>query len=134
MRLLAIDLGDRRTGFASGDTETKLVQPLEVVEAPFGPRLLEAVLRIITREGPDLLVLGLPINMDDTEGPAAARVRAFGAQLADRSGRPVRFQDERLTSFAAEQHLSRSGRTRGEKKKLRDALAAAEILRDYLAA
>jgi len=106
---------------------------LEVVAAPFGPPLTLAILKVIERERPDALVLGLPVNMDDTEGPAAARVRAFGAELAATTNIPVHFQDERLTSFAAEQHLSGSGRTRGAKKRLRDALAAAEILREFLA-
>jgi putative Holliday junction resolvase len=70
--------------------------------------------------------------MDGTEGPRATLVRAFGDALAASAGVPVHYQDERLTSFAAEEKLARSGRTHAGKKRTRDAFAAAEILRDFL--
>jgi len=133
LRLLAIDLGEKRTGIATGDTETRFVAPLVVLDFPRGPLLDEALDRLIREHAPDRIVIGLPLNMDDTEGPAAAAARRAGEGLASRTGRMVVFHDERLTSFAAEKHLDRSGRTRDEKKRLRDALAAAELLRDYLA-
>ncbi|MHC5023134.1 MAG: Holliday junction resolvase RuvX [Planctomycetota bacterium] len=134
MLLLALDLGDRRTGVATGDDVTGVVTPLRVIEAVPGPPLLDALAPIVEAHAPDAIVLGLPLNMDGTEGEPAKRARAFAAALVERCGRPVHLQDERLTSFAAEEHLAGSGRTRGQKKKLRDALAAAEILRDYLLA
>ena len=80
----------------------------------------------------DALVIGLPLHMDGRESPRSAAARAFGAAAGARWSLPVHFQDERLTSFAAEGHLDRSGRTHREKKEIRDALAAAEILRDHL--
>lgn len=132
MRYLAIDLGDRRTGLAGGDDETRLVQPLRVLETPFGDALREALLDAIARDGPDALVIGLPINMDGTEGDRAKRTRTFGDALGTACGLAVHYQDERLTSHAAEAHLDRSGRTHAQKRRLRDALAAAEILRDFL--
>ena len=133
MRYLAIDLGERRTGLAAGDDETGLVTPLGVLEVPAGPALLEALGAAIAEHDPDALVVGLPLNMDGTEGPAAKNARALGAALQARSGRPVHYQDERLTSFDAEGQLAGSGRTHRQKKKIRDALAAARILEDYLA-
>lgn len=132
MRYLAVDLGQRRTGVAAGDDVVGLVQPREVLAVAMGDRLIDALERVIADVGPDVVVIGLPTNMDGSEGPAAAAARAFGAALAGRAKVPVEFQDERLTSFAAEESLKRSGRTRGEKREIRDALAAAEILRDYL--
>jgi putative transcription antitermination factor YqgF len=81
---------------------------------------------------PDALVMGLPLNMDGTEGPAAKDARAFAEQVQQRCGLVVHLQDERLTSFEADQRMARSGRTRGEKKELRDALAAAALLEDFL--
>ncbi|MHC4768919.1 MAG: Holliday junction resolvase RuvX, partial [Planctomycetota bacterium] len=75
-----------------------------------------------------------PLNMDGTEGPRAKRVRDLGRQLGQRTDRPIHYQDERLTSFAADAQMAGSGRTHREKKELRDALAAAEILRDFLQA
>jgi len=132
VRFLAIDLGGKRTGLASGDDVTGIVQPLTVVEATPGDHLLRLLRREIDRYGPDAIVVGLPLNMDGSEGPSAAAVRAFAARVGAACGVDVRFQDERLTSFAAEGHLDRSGRTHREKKEIRDALAAAEILRDHL--
>ena len=76
--------------------------------------------------------MGLPLNMDGTEGPAAKDARAFAEQVQQRCGLVVHLQDERLTSFEADQRMARSGRTRGEKKELRDALAAAALLEDFL--
>jgi putative Holliday junction resolvase len=142
MRYLAIDLGDKRTGFAAGDDVVGLVQPLSVVEAPTRALQVKASLRAIDEYGPDRIVVGLPFNMDGTEGPRAKLVREFAAELerafrADRGPHArfsLDFHDERLSSFDAEQRLNRTGRTHGEKKALRDALAACAILEDFLGA
>lgn len=136
MRYLAIDLGDKRTGLAVGDVETGFITPLEVIQRSRTSQhaeLLRAIHSAIDEHGPDGLVIGLPLNMDGTEGDRAKIVRDFAVDLVQSTGLTVHFQDERLTSFAAEKHLDRSGRTHKQKKHLRDALAAAEILRDFLA-
>jgi putative Holliday junction resolvase len=132
MRFLAIDLGERRTGLAAGDDETRICAPLKVLEIRHGPRLIEELARIIMQERPGAIVIGLPLNMDGTEGAPAKTARELGALLQARTGVPAHLHDERLTSYAAEQHLNQSGRTHKQKKGLRDALAAAEILRDFL--
>ncbi len=138
MRFLTIDLGDKRTGFASGDDVLYLVQPLAVIEAPTRKAQLDASVRMIDEYGPDCIVVGMPYNMDGSEGPRALMSREFGAELLARLGPRSRvkleFQDERLSSFAAEEKLNRTGRTHGEKKALRDALAACAILEDFLRA
>ena len=139
MRFLAIDLGDKRTGFAAVDDVVGLVQPLSVVEAPTRALQVKASLRAIDEYGPDRIVVGLPFNMDGTEGPRARLVREFAAELergfrADRGPHArfsLDFHDERLSSFDAEQRLNRTGRTHGEKKALHAALAACAILEDY---
>ena len=133
MRYLAVDLGAKRTGLAAGDDVLRLVQPVEVIEVPRGPALEAALARAIDRHGPDALVVGLPLNMDGSEGAAAADARAFGAALAARTGLTVHFHDERLSSFEADQRMARSGRTHREKRQLRDALAACAILEAFLA-
>ena len=136
MRYLAIDLGDKRTGFAAGDDVVGLVQPLAVVEAPSRTAQLQASLKAIDEYGPNAVVIGLPFNMDGTEGPRARLVREFAAELAAQLPRfprvAIEFHDERLSSFAAEERLKRTGRTHGEKKALRDALAACAILEAWL--
>jgi putative Holliday junction resolvase len=133
MRYLAVDLGDKRTGLAAGDDVVRLVQPVEVLQVPRGPALLDALARAVDRHGPDALVVGLPLNMDGTEGGSARSVREFGALIAERTRLPVHYQDERLTSFEADERMARSGRTHREKRELRDALAACAILEGFLA-
>jgi putative Holliday junction resolvase len=136
LRFLCIDLGDKRTGLAVGDRLTGLVSPAGVLEVPIaadsGKLLLAAIISKIHEHGPSALVLGLPLNMDDTEGPRAKLVRQWGDRLAQHTALPIHYQDERLTSAAADWQMARSGLTRGQKKAKRDALAAAEILRDFL--
>jgi putative Holliday junction resolvase len=110
-----------------------VVSPLAVLEIPRGDDLVEAIAEHVAEHGPDVLVVGLPLNMDGTEGDRAKICRAFGEQIAARCGLPVHYQDERLTSDAANHALARSGRTHKQKKAVRDALAAVEILRDFLA-
>jgi putative Holliday junction resolvase len=133
---MAFDPGGKRTGVAVGDDRTGIVSPVKVVEAPGDAAhvdtLIEALMNVIAEHRPDALVVGVPINMDDTEGPAARWARALGERLGARAALPVHFQDERLSSYAADQAMARSGRTHRQKKNLRDALAAAEILRDFL--
>lgn len=131
MRCIAIDLGDRRTGLAVGDPATGIVTPLDVVEVRVGEALLDALVERIERHDPQVVVIGLPINMDGTEGERARLVRSFAARIDQRVDVPVRFQDERLSSFAADLAMARSGRTHKQKKRRRDALAAAAILQDY---
>lgn len=131
MRYLAIDIGERRTGFALGDSELCLVQPLEVIQHPRPDDVLDAIDRVVEEHQPVELVIGLPLNMDDTEGPAAKRSRTIAASVEERTGLPVHLFDERLTSFEADSRMARSGRTHSQKKRVRDAVAAAALLEDY---
>ena len=131
-RYLAVDVGGKRTGLAVGDTLTRMAMPVEVLHVPRGPALLDAIAKAVKAHAPDAIVMGLPLNMDGSEGPAVVQARAFADEVRARTGLPVHLQDERLTSFEADQRMARSGRTRGEKKELRDALAAAALLEDFL--
>lgn len=131
-RYLAVDVGGKRTGLALGDTLTRMAMPVEVLHVPRGPALLDAIVKAVKSHAPDAIVMGLPLNMDGSEGPAVEQARAFAAEVRARTGLEVHLQDERLTSFEADQRMARSGRTRGEKKELRDALAAAALLEDFL--
>ena len=132
MRIVAVDLGDVRTGLAAGDDVVRIVQPLKVVEERDPARRLERVADEIDRHGADRIVVGLPLNMDGTEGEAAVAARRFGEALAGRIGVPVDYQDERLTSFDADERLKGSGLTRRGKQKVQDSIAAATILEDWL--
>ena len=132
MRYLAIDLGDKRTGLAIGDGEMRLATPLKTINQPRGDALLDALVEDIQEQSPDELVMGLPLNMDGTDSKQAQITREFGEKLQARCELPIHYQDERLTSFAADQHMAQSGKTHKQKKKLRDSLAASEILSDFL--
>lgn len=132
MRYLAIDLGGRRTGLAVGDDRTRTVSPAGVIEQPQGEQLIRAIRKAMGEYQPGAIVVGLPLKMDGSEGDAAKQVRAFAEKISHETHLPVHFQDERLTSFAADASMARSGRTHKQKKQIRDAIAAVEILRDFL--
>lgn len=165
MRYLAIDLGDKRTGLALGDSVTRLATPVRLVEVPIavrgGDELLETLAAAVEEllgsggqaaskltGGPSggrtggsgwgqasvggELVVGLPLNMDGTEGPRAKGVRAFADRLREKTGRPIHFADERLSTADADWSLAQSGLTHKQKKLRRDAVAAAGILQEFL--
>lgn len=132
MRILAIDLGDARTGLAAGDDITRHVEPLKVIEERDSATRFARILKEVEAFGPDRILIGFPLNMDDTEGPRAKASRAFADRLGDATGIETTLQDERLTSFAADEALKGSGRTRKSKKRIQDALAAAELIHDFL--
>lgn len=132
MRYLGIDIGDKRTGLAVADDTTGIATPLDVIEARSEAHRLEELGRVIREQQPQALVVGLPLNMDGTEGAAAKKIRAAAQAMQDRFKLPVHFMDERLTSYAADQLMSQSGLTHRGKKLRRDALAAATLLQDFL--
>ncbi len=122
---------------AISDEGGKLATPLGVISVGSGKTALGDILDVMRTEGVQRVVVGLPLNMDDTLGPQARVALAWGSELAGKCGVPVVFVDERLSSFQAEQQLverKRSGEklTRRMKKKRLDALAAAGFLQAFL--
>lgn len=134
MRYLAIDWGGKRVGLAIGNDVTFSASPLQVIETASLPQRWQWLAQAIDEHGPGALLIGLPLNMDGTQGPAAKQALALARELEQRFHLPVHPVDERLTSFAADQLMSRSGLTRQGKKQRRDALAALTLLQDFLAA
>jgi putative Holliday junction resolvase len=130
---LGIDHGTKRIGVAVGDTTSRIATPLEVIPASPATAALERIGELARKYRAEGLVVGLPINMDGTEGPQAAQARQMADQIAQTLHLPVRMFDERLSSFQADQHLA-GKLTRGKKKARQDALAAATMLTDFLAA
>lgn len=114
-----------------GDDQTRIASPVGVVTIRNPEHGIEQIGRMIDEHQPDALVVGLPLNMDATEGPAAKRTRVLAKRLEQQFRLQVNLVDERLTSFAAEERLNGSGLTRKQKKSRRDALAAAQILQDF---
>ena len=137
MRTLAIDFGARRIGLALSDAGGRFATPYDVLTVGAPERAVDPILKVIEKEGVERLVVGLPLNMDGSAGPAARKAVEWARALAERAGRPVVFVDERLSSFDAEQQLierKRAGEklTRRRKKEQLDAIAAAGFLQEYL--
>ena len=130
MRYLAIDFGERRTGLALCDREEIITSPLCVLEGQ--KDLCQKIVNVIEQEKVEALVVGLPINMDDTQGFQAQRVKRFVGQLEKTVSIPIHLQDERLSSFSAEEKIADAGWTRQKKKKHLDAIASADILAAFL--
>lgn len=130
MRYLAIDYGLKRTGLAICDPSEKFVSPLKAVGGQ--KQLLEKIEEVVNSENVQEIVLGLPLNMDGTEGQQAKKVFEFAEKLKQKTNLPIHFQDERLTSFSAEEKLKPVEMTRGKRDKVIDAVAAAEILQAFL--
>lgn len=130
MRYLAIDYGTKRTGLAVCDAGETIASPLAVVQGR--KELIERVKRVVASEDIGAIVVGLPLNMDGTEGPQAKLVLAFAKELGRQIPIPIHLQDERLSSFEAEHKLNDIGLTRGKKRERLDALAAADILQSFL--
>jgi putative Holliday junction resolvase len=132
MRYLAIDHGEKRTGLAICDASETLVSPHSVIETGSQQELLSRVLAVLRQERIEAVVIGLPFNMDDTEGPRAKKVRHFASLLNQSITCPILFHDERLSSFEAEHLAVDLELTRKKKKKRLDAIAAAAILNSFL--
>ena len=130
MRYLAIDYGTKRTGLAICDSDETIASPLSVIEGQ--KDLLKKIADTVETENVGAVVLGLPLNMDDSQGPQAKLVFQFAERLKSRLQIPIHFQDERLSSFGAEGKLAAAEFTRKKKKKRLDAVAAAEILQTFL--
>lgn len=132
MRYLAIDHGQKRTGLAISDASETIVSPHSIIETQSSTELLRRIVAVVGEEQIEAVVIGLPYNMDGTEGPRAQKVKEFAQLLAARLTVPILFHDERLSSFGAEQLIISLELTRKKKKKRLDAIAAAEILKSFL--
>lgn len=128
-RLIGVDHGARRIGLAVGDDETGMAFPRPPIAG--GRRAADAIRALADEEGTRRVVVGLPLNMDGSEGAQAAAARAFGDRLTA-VGLEVAFSDERLTSWAATQRRAGVGH-RSSRPDAIDSAAAALILEQFLA-
>lgn len=130
MRFLCIDFGDKRTGIAICDGDEILASPLQVLEGQ--KNLQEEIIKIAKEHQVEGLVFGLPLNMDGTEGDRAIQAKKIAGEIKAKTNLPIFFQDERLSTFSAGNKLSQTGLTHKMKKNRIDAIAAAEILKEFL--
>lgn len=132
MRILALDPGTKRIGVAVSDELKIIAQPLEYIEATPFAGFLARLKQLIHEKEIDLIVIGLPRNMDGSYGPAALKVREFVAVLKESIVVPIKTWDERLTSVQANRYL-REGEVRGQERKEKvDKTAAAILLQSFL--
>lgn len=136
MKYLSLDYGSKTVGVAVSDATGSVVRELEIIRREKEKALRRTCARIeeiIKTEGVEAIVIGLPLNMDGTEGERAEKTRTFGDMIARRTGLPVRFQDERLTTEEAYGIMDENNiRSREDRKAHADSMAAAVILGDFL--
>ncbi len=132
MRILALDHGTKRIGVAVSDETRTIAQPLEYSPAEPFVDFLARLRQLIREKEVELILIGLPRNMDGSYGPAAEKVQTFVAALKDAVAVPVKTLDERLTSAQANRVLIQGGVRRAKRKAKVDKMAAAILLQSYL--
>ena len=135
MRILGLDFGSRTVGVAVSDGLLLTAQGVETIERKDENKLRKTCARIeelVKEYEVSTIVLGLPKNMNNTEGERVEKTKEFGTMLERRTGLPGAYWDERLTSVAAEQILMESGVRRENRKAVIDKVAAGLILQGYL--
>jgi putative holliday junction resolvase len=129
-RILALDVGDARIGLALSDPLAILASPLKIITRQNIQSDIQEILAIIKINEVSLIVIGLPINMDGTQGGQAEKVREFVKELQLSNPLPIEFKDERLTTVQAKEYMKTSRKS--PRKQRYDAHAAALILQSYL--
>lgn len=130
MRVIALDVGEKRIGVAASDPLGRTAQPLETIKRD--ERFAERLEKLITELGAERLIVGLPLSMDGSEGAQAGAVRRFVKEIEGKLKIPVTFLDERLSSREANSLIAEGGRRPGRERGVTDRVAAALILRAYL--
>ncbi|MCI0487607.1 MAG: Holliday junction resolvase RuvX [Blastocatellia bacterium] len=134
MRVLAVDLGAKRIGTAVSDALGISVRPVETIRRSNGARDFARLKSLVEDLEVEAVVVGLPLRMDGTAGDAARSATEFAERLQAELSVPVSMQDERLTSYEAEQIMIERGWSRDERRARSDEFAAMIILQDYLSA
>lgn len=131
-RLMGLDYGDVRIGVALSDLTQSIASGHETYKCKSLDKDLEYLKNLAQTQEVSLIVMGLPLNMDGTEGPRAEKTKQFGQMLSEKTNLPVCYVDERLTSVEAEELLINAGVRREKRKELIDKVAATLILESYL--
>lgn len=131
MRVLALDIGERRVGVAVSDPSGRVATPVKIMDAK---DLTDAasLRRLVDDYEPGLILVGLPLSMDGSEGPQARHVRATAAKVAALVTVPVDFADERLSSAQAARTMQEAGMSERDRRGKLDAVAASLFLQAWL--
>ena len=133
MKIMAVDYGDARTGLAVCDRTEFLASPVGIIEEKSIAKVAEKIVYATREYEVGMLVIGLPLNMDGTEGKRAEKSRKLGSILEKIIDIPIEFWDERSTTKSAEAILSETGTYGKKRKQVLDAVAATIILESFLA-
>lgn len=132
MRVLAIDHGTKRMGIALSDPTGVIALPLEFIPAEPFAQFLVRLKQLIQEKEVEMILVGMPRNMDGSYGPAAAKVQEFVAVLKETIAIPIKIWDERLTSTQANRFLLEADVRRQDRKQKVDKAAAAILLQSFL--
>lgn len=132
MRFMGIDLGDKRIGIALSDEGAVIASPMETLPRQGNRKDIARLLEIAGREDVGVILVGLPLSLDGSEGPQAKKVGRFVEALRAETTLPVTTWDERLSTVTAEQVLIEADVSRAKRKQRIDQVAAAVILQSYL--
>lgn len=132
MRIIALDHGTKRVGVAVSDELKMIAQPLEFIPAEPVDALFDRLKVLLREKEVELILLGMPRNMDGSYGPAALKVQEFAAVLRSKFAVPIKLWDERLTTTQAQKFLISAGVRREKRKEKVDQTAAAIFLQSYL--
>lgn len=132
MRILGIDYGDARIGLALSDELKILASPLETYKSQSMRKDIDYVAEIAKKYNCEKIVLGLPLNMNGSEGPRADKTRAFGRNLEKVTQLPIIYKDERLTTIQVERAFDEGNLRKDKRKQIVDRNAAVLILQSYL--
>lgn len=133
MVILSVDYGDVRTGIAVCDKMEILASPVTVITQSYEPKLIAEIEKIISQYKPELIVVGLPKNMDGSSGDRAEKCKNFADNLSEKTGIRTLMVDERLTTVSAHKALNVTNVRGNKRKEIVDAVSAVMILESYLA-
>jgi putative Holliday junction resolvase len=129
-RVLGVDWGTRRVGVAVSDPEGHVARPLPTLAVSTAGEAVRGILGVVREEGAELVLIGLPVHMNGSEGTSVRKARRLGRAL-EKAGVAVVYRDERLTSQEARERLRRQGEADPERERV-DQMAAVVLLQEYL--
>jgi len=132
VRVLGLDIGEKRVGVALSDSSGRVATPLTVIDSSAAQKTGDELARIVSDYEVGLIVVGLPLTMDGEQGPQARRVLTLAGRITHRLGLPVVYVDERLSSAEAKRRMRDSGETERAMRGSVDMVAAALFLQTYL--
>jgi len=132
LRILGIDMGEKRIGLAVSDPLGITAQGLKTIKVNGSEEARKKLIEVINEKKAEKLIFGLPKNMNGTLGPQAEKVQEFAKKIENITKLPIEYEDERLSTVSAEQVLLMADQSRAKRKKAIDRLSAVIILQSYL--